>query len=81
MMRKAIIKIGPEILTKLLRLPKGAVVSNIRSSWNSYGVVEILLEGVGWELAAGDAVPIARPATMTMNESGDVDIDWHLPNV
>jgi hypothetical protein len=73
-MKAAIIVIDPELFRELLQLPEKAIVRRINVPYDRYGIIEIVLENVGWETAEGQYILHTPPATIV-----DSKIDWNLP--
>ena len=74
-MKLAILRMSPEVFRELLQLPDGALLRGVSTNMNEYCVLELLVEGVGWETAEGNKIMIAPSAKIT-----DGVIDWGLPN-
>ena len=74
-MKLAKLFVTSDILRVALQLPENSVLRYIRESTNNYGVLEVVVEGEGWETPEGAAIRTTQIATI---ESGK--IDWNLPN-
>ena len=79
MKRMAIITITPEGLRKLLNLPDNMTFVEARIPFDQPGVMEIKVEGAGWETPEGAMIAKAPPAIMATKEDGTLDIDWNVP--
>jgi hypothetical protein len=76
-MKRAIITATPEFLREVLHIPDGAIITDIRVPFDNPGILEIALEGAGWETPEGFYIQKAQVGTVKKN--GDkLDIDWNL---
>jgi len=69
-MKMAILCIHPAIFRELLQLPDDAVIRNIHVPHDRYGVLEVTIEGAGWETAEGQVL------MSTTGQIVDNKIDW-----
>ena len=78
--KMAILTATPEVIRELLQLPDNAVIRNIRSRYDYYGNLEIVVEGVGWDIMEGQPVMKAPVGEITYSAiSQDMIVDWKLP--
>lgn len=52
-MKRCIIDIEPHVFRQLLQLPEGALIEDVRVSYERCGVLEIRMSGCGWETPEG----------------------------
>ena len=71
--RFAMFDITPEYLSILLQLPEGATLRAVDCPADRFGVMRIVVEGVGWETYEGQTIH------QTVSTITDGKIDWHLP--
>ena len=74
MKKMAILRITPEVLRNILQLPDNCEVVRVDTAFDCRGVIEVVLEGVGWDTAEGMAILRCDHAVMT-----DGKIDWRFP--
>jgi len=74
-MKMAILQVTPDFVRRLLQLPDGTIITGVRESFLRPGVLEVKIEGAGWEVSEGDIITIAPPGVF----NSDGLIDWHLP--
>lgn len=77
--KMAILTLTPEAIRELLQLPENAVFVEQHIPFDQPGVMEIKVEGVGWDTPEGCVIQKAEAATVTRNEVGELEIDWRLP--
>lgn len=76
-MKRGIITVTPQTLRHLLQIPEGAIIAGIRVPFDRPGILEIALEGAGWETFEGNSIRRAHDGT-AREENGKLIIDWHL---
>ena len=74
MRKMAIVRIQPDILRELLRLPDDAKIVFASMCRYEYPTIELTIEGVGWGTDYGDYIRVAPNAEITKD-----GIDWKLP--
>jgi len=79
MRRMAILEINPQAFRDLLQLPKGAEISDLRLDIERRGVLEVKIDGAGWEVCEGECL-MRTTGTVTTDEKGRRVIDWGLPS-
>lgn len=82
--KMAILVIEPNVLRQLLHLPAEAEIVHVQSSqFGERGVVEIVVEGCGWQTNEGEIIPRASGAArLGVSESGNKyveSINWGFP--
>lgn len=76
-MRLAILNITPEALTGLLQLPEGAEVVDVVADGARRGVLQVKIQGAGWETELGSQI---QHTTGTVTRDGErITIDWGFP--
>jgi len=80
MKKMAIITLTPEALRELLQLPDGLTFIEARIPFYTPGVMEVKVEGAGFDTPEGGAIYKSEPAIVTRKEDGTLDIDWRLPS-
>jgi hypothetical protein len=78
MTKMAVLTVSPELLIELLHIPPEAKVLDIRVPFSNPGVLELKVEGVGWETPNGAAIMFAPPAEITQSGCA-IEIDWKVP--
>ena len=79
LIQMAILILTPQALRDLLCLPNGMTFIEARSPFDTPGVMEIKVEGAGWETPEGASIQRADAAIVTKRENGTLDIDWRVP--
>lgn len=79
MKRMAILEIHPKIFRDLLQLPDGAEISDLRVNIDRRGVLEVKIDGAGWEVREGECL-MRTTGTVTTDELGRRVIDWGMPS-
>jgi hypothetical protein len=83
-MKKAIVSVTSDFLIKALQLPDNAILSGIQCNFYQHGIIELSLEGVGWEVEEGEKIQYAHTASCCTlydpitSDADKVEIDWHL---
>lgn len=79
--KMAILQVTPEALRELLHLPDAAIVVEVRTNWDSRGVLEVKIEGAGWLTSEGSAVQKAEMVTIDTVTfyGGSIPVNWNLP--
>lgn len=72
-MKRAIITATPEFIRDRLNLPDGAIITAIEAPFDAPGILEIAIEGAGWETPEGCVIRRAQVGTV----NGD-KINWHI---
>ena len=84
MKKMAILSLTPAVFRELMQLPDGVIVTNIETPIDKNGVVEVRIEGAGWDTYEGARIQYAPAATI--EEGCDVDgieitfINWNFPD-
>ena len=67
-----------------MQLPEGVIVTQIDAPIEKNGVVEVRIEGAGWDTMEGSAVMYAEPATIEEHDCGlagaETVINWNFPD-
>ena len=79
MKRMAILEIHPQAFRDLLQLPEGAEISDLRLNIDRRGVLEVKIDGAGWEVREGECL-MRTTGTVTTDENGRRCIDWGMPS-
>lgn len=79
MKRMAILEIHPQAFRDLLQLPEGAEISDLRLNIDRRGVLEVKIDGAGWEVREGECL-MRTTGTVTTEENGRRCIDWGMPS-
>lgn len=79
MKRMAILEIHPQIFRDLLQLPDGAEIIDLRVNIERHGVLEVKIDGAGWEVREGEFLMRATGIVKT-DEQGSKRIDWGMPS-
>ena len=69
MKRMAILEIHPQAFRDLLQLPEGAEISDLRLNIDRRGVLEVKIDGAGWEVREGECL-MRTTGTVTTDENG-----------
>lgn len=79
--RVAILRVAPEILGELLKLPPGAYIDAVHAPHDQPGSLELRVRGAGWVTPLGNLIPKITGILRRYNaEDGTVlVIDWGLP--
>lgn len=82
--KMAILRLTPEAMRCLMQLPEGVEVVRVELEPGSRGVLQLMIEGAGWDTPEGNAVMPARPAIVTQHFDKDgalasSTIDWGIP--
>ena len=81
MKKMAILQVTPEVIRELLHLPDGAVLTDLRVPFHMPGVLELKIEGAGWNTPEAGALCVADPCTVVRGDDGSISVDWNLPNL
>jgi hypothetical protein len=76
----AILKVTPEAIRELLRLPADATVVGMQVPFDNPGIMEIKVEGAGWDTPEGGLIKRAEDVMVTKQDNGAINIDWGFPS-
>lgn len=78
MIRMAQLEISHDRIRELLQLPDGVRIIAFGHSFDQAGVIEIIIDGAGWEINIGDRI-VATKGVCSNGPDGELEIDWNLP--
>ena len=78
MKKMAVLEIDPRAFRELLQLPDGAEIIDLRVNIDRRGMLEVKIQGAGWNTVAGAVIPHAI-GTVTVDAVGNRVIDWGFP--
>lgn len=79
MKKMAVLTVVPEVLRELLHLPPGTQLVDVRVPFKQPGVLELKIEGAGWDTPEGSVIMHAPAAEITRDELAGFIVDWKLP--
>jgi len=77
--KMAILALTPEAVRQIMGLPDGVTLIELKVPFYQPGVVELKIEGAGWDTNEGAAIVQAPAATVMKTDDGLI-IDWGLPD-
>lgn len=83
--KMAILTVSPELLRSALCLPDGCEVVRVQMAQGYRGVIELVIDGAGWDTREGSAIMPARIGIgcTAYADNGKIlshSIDWGLEN-
>lgn len=79
MKKMAILEATPELLRELLHLPPGATLVSLCVPFDQPGVLQLKIEGAGWDTPEGSRIQQAPPGEAVRLDNGQLQVDWKLP--
>lgn len=80
MKKMAVLTVVPEVLRELLCLPPGTTLVDMQVPFERPGVLELKIEGSGWDTPEGSVIMRAPAAEIIKEGSSRIAVDWKLPS-